>query len=88
MQVQLLKKISVLQFVGRCVFSNAILRFEAGAPFPFVTGAVMLVTDCVFSNTIKIVKCRISTPTGDGDTQAPPHSAPALKRQRLELASA
>ena len=88
MQVQLLKKISVLQFVGRCVFSNAILRFEAGAPFPFVTGAVILVTDCVFSNTTKIVQCKVSTNAGEGDTQAPPPSDPAHKRQRLELASA
>jgi len=85
MQVQLLKKISVLQFVGRCESSNAILRFEASAPVPFVEGAVVLVTDCAFANSTKIVHCRICEPDRESDTPARP---PARKRPRIELASA
>lgn len=87
MQVQLLKKISVLQFVARSVLTNAILRFEADAPFPFVEGAVILVTDCAFANASKIVHCRaraIESP--DGSTREP--QPPARKRSRPELASA
>jgi len=83
MQVRLLKKSSSLQFVAQSLSSNAILRFETRAPTGHVAGEVLEVTNCVFTNTSKIVLCDALP----AELSIPLNTPPPAKRQRPALAA-
>jgi len=57
MHVRLLKKISAQHFVGRVLESNAIVRFQPARPLLAPDGVLCHVTNCIFDNTTKLVKC-------------------------------
>lgn len=90
MQVQLLKKTGVLHFTARCIHSNAILRFESDTPANCLAGDMCHVTDCVFSNPTKIVRCHITHKARHIEAPAPPEPTAAVtpsprKRPRQHL---
>ena len=75
MQVQLIKKLSSQVFIGQCVHSNAILRFEiptqSARQMPRTVGVSdeFAVTDCQFVAATKMIKCELLSANTDDHGQ-------------------
>ena len=86
MQVQLIKKLSSQVFIGQCVHSNAILRFEiptqSARQMPRTVGVSdeFALTDCQFVAATKMIKCELSSANADDHGQ-PDHGEHAEARK-------
>ena len=75
MQVQLIKKLSSQVFIGQCVHSNAILRFEiptqSARQMPRTVGVSdeFALTDCQFVAATKMIKCELLGANADDHGQ-------------------
>lgn len=98
MQVQLIKKLSSQVFIGQCVHSNAILRFEiptqSARQMPRTVGVSdeFAVTDCQFVAATKMIKCELLSANADdhGQTDHGEHAearkhTSGHKRPRLDI---
>ena len=88
MQVQLLKKTGAQRFVGQCVRSNAILRFDV----PYLPATVAMhdtltLTNCQFVPVANSIKCEFSGETVADSKTVADASAPRAKRPSPDIAA-